>query len=360
MLIPAIENFVLFSTVFAIAGFVVAFALRRVNATWDLRVGVLERLYTATIVIPPLAAVWLVAAVFLPQLWVSPQIIEAAHAAPYHQLHLLGELTITLEPTLSYAVALFVVATGLFAIWSNAAGAWRIGRVIRRLDMNASAPQAEQVALVNEIAERHGLAVGLVMTDYPLSFVWGLRRSKLILSSGLLRTLTTQELTGVLEHEAAHHQRRDNLLKLLLSFFTYSSLAFPLSRLILRWRATEVEAICDEAAVARTSAPLDLAEALVKLRRQTTIVHATPQPNATNAIVSGFVSGNSLTFEYRVSRLLTLFDSSPGLIESKNILSPNKIAWLFLTVPLLSLLGVFVFAPLSVHHAAETFIQILK
>jgi hypothetical protein len=93
MLIPAIENFVLFSTVFAIAGFVVAFALRRVNATSDLRVGVLERLYTATIVIPPLAAVWLVAAVFLPQLWVSPQTIEAAHAAPYHQLHLLGELT---------------------------------------------------------------------------------------------------------------------------------------------------------------------------------------------------------------------------------------------------------------------------
>ena len=52
--------------------------------------------------------------------------------------------------------------------------------------------------------------------------------------------------------------------------------------------------------------------------------------------------------------------SSPGLIESKNILSRNKSTWLFLTVPLLSLLGVFVFAPLSVHHAAETFIEILK
>ena len=86
---------------------------------------------------------------------------------------------------------------------------------------------------MNEVARKAGLSVGLVMSDYPLSFVWGFRRSKLILSSGLLRTLTPAELTGVLEHEAAHHARRDNLIKLLLSVCSYSSLAFPLSRLII-------------------------------------------------------------------------------------------------------------------------------
>jgi Zn-dependent protease with chaperone function len=43
--------------------------------------------------------------------------------------------------------------------------------------------------------------------------VWGYFRSKLIVSTGLLNALTKEELIAVLEHEAAHHARRDNLLK---------------------------------------------------------------------------------------------------------------------------------------------------
>jgi Zn-dependent protease with chaperone function len=54
------------------------------------------------------------------------------------------------------------------------------------------------------------------MSDYPLSFVWGYRRTKLVLSSGLLNALTPEELAGVLEHEAAHHRRLDNVVRLAL------------------------------------------------------------------------------------------------------------------------------------------------
>lgn len=361
MLIAAIENFVLFSTVFAVAGFMLALALRHlaVKGPWALRADTIARLYTSAIVTPPLAALWLIAAAFLPQLWLTPETFEAAHSAPYHQVHLLGELTFTLEPTLSYALFMFVIVTCIFAIWSNVAGSWRIGKVIGRLDMNAAAPPSDKVALVNEIASQRGLDVGLVMTDYPLSFVWGVRRSKLILSSGLLRTLTPQELVGVLEHESAHHTRRDNLFKLLLSLCTYTSLAFPLSRLILRWRATEVEAICDEDAVARTTAPLELAEALIKLRRQTSAVHAT-EPTPTGALVSGFVFGNVPTVEYRVNRLLRLCDSEPARTEDQKQHRARKTTSLVITGALLTLLGIFVVAPLSIHHAAETLIEILK
>jgi Zn-dependent protease with chaperone function len=362
MLIAALENFVLFSTVFAVAGFGVAWVVRHVTAkeSWRLRTDSAARIYTSAIVAPPLAALWLVAAAFLPRLWLSPEAFEAAHSAPYHQLHLFGKLTVALEPTLSYALGLFVIVIGVFAICSHAAGAWRVGSVIKRLDMNAAAPPEDQVALVNDIASQRGLAVGLVMTDYPLSFVWGFHRSKLILSSGLLRTLTSKELRGVLEHEAAHHTRRDNVLKLLLSLCSYTSVVFPLSRLILKWRATEVEAICDDAAVARTCAPLELAEALVKLRRQTIIGYAAPEPTATSAITSGFLSGNSLTFEYRVGRLLSLLDSTPETTESRNQSYVKKLVPFFVTVSLLTLLGISTFAPLSVHHGAETLIEILK
>jgi Zn-dependent protease with chaperone function len=362
VLIAAIENFVLFSTVFAVAGFGIALLVRHVTAkeSWRLRTDSTARIYTSVIVAPPLAALWLVVAAFLPRLWLSPEAFEAAHSAPYHQLHLIGELTVALEPNLSYAMGLFVIVIGGFAIWSHAAGAWRVGSVVNRLDMNAAAPPEDKVALINDIASQRGLAVGLVMTDYPLSFVWGFRRSKLILSSGLLRTLTSKELTGVLEHEAAHHARRDNVLKLLLSLCSYTSLAFPLSRLVLEWRATEVEAICDEAAVARTCAPLELAEALVKLRRQTIVGHAAPKPTATIAILSGFVSGNSLAFEYRVGRLLSLIDSTPEATESRNQRYVKKLVAFFVAVSLLTLLGIAAFAPLSIHHAAETLIKILR
>lgn len=324
-----------------------------------MRVDSTARLCTAAIVTPPLAALWLVGAAFLPRLWLTPEAFAASHSAPYHQLHLLGELTIALEPTLSYVLVSFVIAIGMFAVWSNVVGSWRIGKVVKRLDMNAAAPPAEQVALVNDIAMKRGLAVGLVMTDYPLSFVWGFRSSKLILSSGLLRTLTPKELTGVLEHEAAHHARRDNLIRLLLSLCSYTSLVFPLSRLILRWRAAEVEAICDEAAVAFTSAPLELAEALIKLRRKTISGYA-PEPTATNAIVSGFVSGNTLTFQYRVDRLVSLLDAMPDPAQPRIQSYVKKRTVLFVAASLVTLLGLSVFAPLSVHHAAEAFIQILK
>ena len=147
------------------------------------------------------------------------------------------------------------------------------------------------------------------MSDYPLSFVWGFRRSKLVLSSGLLRILSPAELTGVLEHEAAHHSRRDNLIKLLLSLCSYSSLAFPLSRLVVSWRATEVEMICDEVAAERTSEPLEIAEALVKLRRETMAREISANQIAKPVIASSFVSNSAITFQRRVDRLLALVDS---------------------------------------------------
>ncbi len=361
MIITAIENFVLFSTVFALAGFGLALAIRQVSAKgrWRQRADSTARLYTAVLVAPPLASLWLVAAAFLPRLWLTPEAFEAAHSAPYHQLHLLGEVTITLEPFLGYAMLFFVIAIAGFAAWSNASGSWRVGSVLKRLEMNAAPPTPEQVALVNNIAAQRGLAVGLVMSDYPLSFVWGFLRSKLILSSGLLRTLTAQELTGVLEHEATHHARRDNLFKLLLSLCSYASLVFPLSRVILRWRATEVEVICDEAAVVRTSAPLEIAEALVKLRRQTISAYGPSTPDA-EAIASGFVSDSALTFQRRVGRLLALADAPLDALDHRPHAGAGKAGALFVAAGLVTLSGILLFAPLSAHHAAEALIQIFK
>lgn len=362
ILIAAIENFVLLGTFFALGAFGIALIVRQltIRQFWRPRAESVSHFYAAALVLPPLASLWLISAALLPRLWMTSEAFAAEHAAPLHEIHLLGVLTVAIEPALAYAIAVFVVSVAVAATWSNLRGSWRVARVIKQLDMKAVAPPSDKIALVRDLTHKSGLSVGLVMSDYPLSFVWGFRHSKLILSSGLLRTLTPVELTGVLEHEVAHHARRDNLIKLLLSLCSYSSLAFPLSRLIVGWRATEVEMICDEVAAQRTSEPLEIAEALVKLRRQTLTGHVLSEPVATPSIASSFVSDNALTFQRRVDHLLTLVDVPITGPARKFESAVVRAAAILFGASLVVLSGILFFAPLSVHHATETLIEILK
>lgn len=341
--------------------FAVALIVRQITIReiWQVKAGSLAQFYAVAIIVPPIASLWLVTAALIPRLWLTPKAFAAEHSAPLHQLHLLGELTVVLEPALAYAMALFLAVIAAVVAWSNVRGSLRVTRVIKQLDMHAVAPPPEQVALVNDVARKAGLSVGLVMSDYPLSFVWGFRNSKLILSSGLLRTLRSAELAGVLEHEAAHHTRRDNLIKLFLSVCSYSSLAFPLCRRI-GWRSTEVEILCDEVAAARTAEPLEIAEALVKLRRQTMAGHIAYEPVAAHAIASSFVSDSALTFQRRVGRLLTLVDAPVPMSPCRSQSNGLKGIAFILSTGLITLSGILLFAPLSVHHATETLIGIFK
>lgn len=361
MLVTAIENFVLVGTLLSLAGFALAWAARGVAARglWLTRPHLLTRVYTAALAVPPVAAAWLVLASLLPGWWLGEAAFDAAHPTPLHELHLLSDLTASLEPALAYATISFAVAAALFAAWSSLRGYARVGGVIERLGMNAAPPPAGQLALVERVAAGHGLDVGLVMSDYPLSFVWGFGRSKLVLSSGLLNTLTSGELAGVLEHEAAHHARRDNLFKLALAMCGYLSMTFPLSRAILRWRAAEVELICDEVAAARTSSPLEIADALVKLRRHTLVPAGYASGGA--AASSGFLSEDAPGFERRVRRLLALDDQMPDPAHAARLAGAGR-GTAALTAAALTgaLLVVSLFAPLAVHRAAESVIHILK
>ena len=108
-----------------------------------------------------------------------------------------------------------------------------------------------------------------MVSDYPFSFIWGYLRSKLIVSTGLLNALTKDELIAVLEHEAAHHTRRDNLLKWALTICRYATPRVPLTAMLYRWLNEQIEMVCDEVAVRRSASPIDLAGALVRLKRLT-------------------------------------------------------------------------------------------
>jgi Zn-dependent protease with chaperone function len=359
VLIHALENFILFNTVFALGGFVVAYLLMGCTTRGWLQIQpyALSRTYTILLILPPVLAAWLVGASLLPEALMGKSAFEAAHLSPLHEMHLLGEITASLEPALAYFTVLFILAAALFAVISTARGYIRVGSLVKKLEVNAALPSAEQLSLAQETASRYGMQVGLVMSNFPFSFVWGFTRSKLLLSSGLLCDLSREELMGVIEHEATHHLRRDNLVKLFLSSCCYSSPAFPLSRLILKWRAIEVEMICDEVASARTAAPLEIAEALIKLRRQTL-----PKAKTTPIKLSGsaFVRDGSQSFERRVRRLIGFADKvpEPGQIALMSILPIGR-AFFFTAIFTTTLLVITLLAPLAVHHAAEALINLI-
>ena len=357
MILDALENFVCFGTAFSLLGFAVAWAARgatrrRLDAPspW-----MLARLYTVALALPPLAAAWLVAAAMLPCWWLGEFEFSAAHPAPLHGLHLIGDLTGRLEPALAYTVLLLVVGTALLVAWSTAHSYRRLAWAVDRLQLTGAQPPAANIAMVEDVAKRHGLDVGLVQSDYPMSFVWGFRRSKLVLSSGLLTALTPGELAGVLEHEAAHHARRDNLVKLALAVCAHASLAAPLARRLLRWRSAQIELLCDEIAAVRSAAPLDIADALVKLRRQT---QALVPRLAMAASTSRFVPDDDRSVERRVRRLVALADIAPLHVTAPA--SPHAAALAFTTLFFLSLVALGSWAPLAVHTAAEAVLQALK
>jgi Zn-dependent protease with chaperone function len=348
LLVSPIENFVLLSTILAVASFAFAAGLRLLvqHRFLELRTDTLIRLYTWALVLSPVLALWIVAAAFLPKFWM-PEAFNAAHRTP-HELHLLGDLTARVEPTLAYMMLLFAAGAGLFTAWSGWHSYVRVSQLTSRLQMNAEPAEPRQIARVEETATHYGFQVGLVMSDYPFSFVWGFTRSKLIVSTGLLRTLNESELIGLLEHEAAHHQRRDNLIKLMLSFCTYASLAFVLTRRVLTWRGLEVERLCDEVATSRTSAPLDIASALVKLRRGTS-----PTP----VTASSFMAEDISSFHSRVSRLI--HSEADNSATPSGLVSARQIAIRFSLLFVGSLFVSTYFFPLAFHRTVESLIQLL-
>lgn len=349
MLVSPVENFVLLSTIFAVVFFVLAGALKLLvqHQLCRLTTRTLIQFYTWALILPPALALWVVAAAFLPEWWM-PEAFNAAHHTR-HELHLLGDLTAQIEPTLAYMMLLFAVGAGLFAAWSAWHSYVRVTQLIARLQTNAEPAEPCQIAIVEQAAKRHALEVGLVLSNYPFSFVWGFSRSKLIVSTALLRTLNEAELIGLLEHEAAHHERRDNLIKLVLSFCSYSSHAFPLTRRLLAWRGFEVERMCDEIASSRTSAPLEIASALIKLRRQTSPVRVA---------ASSFIAEDVSSFHARVERLIES-DESASTSLATVAHSQMPVAIIFGVLFVSSLFVSIYFFPLGFHQTLESLIQLL-
>lgn len=108
--------------------------------------------------------------------------------------------------TVIAASGLLAVAGAVSVVWSTA----RAGRAFRGLLRSARRPLPARVAVV---AAELGTAdrLDLVATPEAFAATHGLVRPRILLSSGLVDTLSPAELAAVLRHEQHHVARRDPL-----------------------------------------------------------------------------------------------------------------------------------------------------
>ena len=187
-----VENFFLFNTAFSVAAFIVASLLRRgCHSGWmrSWRPDASARVYVAALVIPPVISAWLVCASLFPAFWLGENVWAQEHAEE-HSLHLLNAFTVVADPMLGYAAITFTLLALLAATWAAWRAYFRINRLVECLEIGAKPAPPESVREVEAVCRRYGIAVGLVVSDYPFSFIWGYLRSKLIVSTGLLNALT--------------------------------------------------------------------------------------------------------------------------------------------------------------------------
>lgn len=146
MIFTVVENFVFFSTLFALVAYAAAFVVRfgAGKNWWRISPFALTRIFAALILLPPVFALWLVLAALLPETWLGAEVFKAAHLAPVHQWHLLSDLTANFEPFLAYATVLFVSSVTFFVVWKSFRGYARIGSIVRFLEIEATTPAPEK------------------------------------------------------------------------------------------------------------------------------------------------------------------------------------------------------------------------
>src|SRR5262249_14132203 len=173
------------------------------------RAGRSAKILIALRLLPAVASVTFVVAVFLPSYWrFEPQD---------------GVEGFDVTITATAAVAMAVVA----AACVRGASAWRQADGRSRLWMAASEP------LPNV-----GLPAFLIDAPQPLMALVGILRPRLLVTRGLIEALTPDELSASIAHEVGHHRARDNFKRLAIhaapDVLTWTGAARVLDR---RWAA---------------------------------------------------------------------------------------------------------------------------
>lgn len=171
--------------------------------------------------------------------------------------------------------------------------------------------------------------------SYPVACTIGLWRPHILLSTGIVATLSATELGSVLGHEWGHVMRRDPLRVALLRGCRDVLWFLPIVGALAQESTRVMEDAADDVAVALTDQPLELAAALVKTAKAQVPSHGSPAPA---------LGGEHMVTE-RVERLLQVAPMRPPQWHAR--------AWSISFVAAMCLLGLFILSRHPVATAAS-------
>ncbi|WNC15972.1 M56 family metallopeptidase [Brevibacillus brevis] len=152
-----------------------------------------------------------------------------------------------------------------------------------------------QTARINGVYRAGKANVYVVNCREPLAFTVGLRRSRIVLSTGLLSLLDERELAAVIHHEAYHEKHADPLKVFFLSLLANVFWYLPVLKHIHSHYKVVRELLADRHAMEQTGGMADLGGALLKLLRKR-------QP--ASVLQAAHVSFADTAINYRIQRLL--------------------------------------------------------
>lgn len=196
------------------------------------------------------------------------------------------------------ALALLLMVSGAWAGWRSLTLWWRTRRLFmwstpycpgRWPGLDAALATLPYVRRLRTLTASH-----------PVACTVGLWQPQIVLSADLIATLSPAELRAVIGHEWGHVCRRDPLRLALLQFCSRALWFLPIVRAFAQDSARHMEDAADDAAVALTRQPLDLASALVKTAK----AHVRPRSPSP-------ALGGQRAVSERVERLLQVAPTRP-------------------------------------------------
>jgi beta-lactamase regulating signal transducer with metallopeptidase domain len=164
--------------------------------------------------------------------------------------------------SLEYVLDAFVIYTLLFTILKIGSQFYHASRMKKRFE------QYKENTLTIEMNRTYGNGEDefiVISQPSPLAITMGFIHPKIILSTGLIWLLNTEELKAVISHEMYHQENRDPLTLFLMSLCSSTMWYIP----ILKWFNQKYrimnELLADEYAIEKQESSVNLGSALLKM-----------------------------------------------------------------------------------------------
>lgn len=203
-----------------------------------------------------------------------------------------------------------------------------------------------------------GLPIGVqvIRSPVPVAALVGIVRPRVILSTTLLELLPPDELLAVVQHEAAHHTRRDLLTEACIELL--AACHMPMIGKVLKTAYRDVvELACDERAAAHLGSGLPGASALLRLHRWALTARqglqlpsGVPEGVSPGMSIGWATAGASQGAAQRIQSLIQWSGSPPGPTS----LSP------FVWLPVGVAVGLILVAREPIHHLLEDLLGMLS